>query len=108
MSLPKPQFKTCDETSLTISWENFDPQGAELRLEYKKYGEEWERAKFVIIKGGSSEARIVDVVDLDPGTPYFMRLATYVGEQIQNPGPECVFDTKPIDCTPKKKNCIIA
>lgn len=49
----------------------------------------------------------MDIVDLDPGTPYFVRLVLLENDIINEIGPESVFDTKPIDCTPKKKTCII-
>lgn len=49
----------------------------------------------------------MDIVDLDPGTPYFVRLVLLQETEIVETGPETVFDTKPIDCTPKKKTCSI-
>jgi hypothetical protein len=82
-----------------------------VRFEYKKYGEDWSLARSVNIDKGSSEVKIVDITDLDPGTPYFVRLVlqgeTGSDESSVEYGPECVFDTKPIDCTPKKNTCTI-
>jgi hypothetical protein len=82
-----------------------------LRFEYKKYGEDWSHAKSVNINKGSSEVKIVDLTDLDPGTPYFVRLVIQLENDLDGSsaeyGPECVFDTKPIDCTPKKNTCAI-
>jgi hypothetical protein len=126
-SIPKPSFKTCDETSLTLSWPEFDSKNKDIRsftsssavfsfliffrFEYKKYGEEWHSAKSVKIDKGSSEVKIVDIIDLDPGTPYFVRLVLCgedeSSEDSREEGPECVFDTKPIDCTPKKNTCAV-
>lgn len=49
-----------------------------------------------------------DVVDLKPGTPYYVRLAIEKKNGDIEFGPETVFDTKPIDCTPKGRKCIIS
>jgi hypothetical protein len=136
-AIPKPSFKTCDETSLTLSWPEFDSGNKDIwwvlrlflspsfsfpahsplykfRFEYKKYGEEWHSAKSVKVDKGASEVKIVDIIDLDPGTPYFVRLVLCVKDESaeesassREEGPECVFDTKPIDCTPKKNTCIV-
>ena len=48
------------------------------------------------------------MVDLKPGTPYFVRLAVEkCGGELEF-GPETLFDTKPVDCTPKRKTCTIS
>ena len=47
-------------------------------------------------------------MDLKPGTPYFVRLAVEKISGELEYGPETVFDTKPIDCTPKRKTCEIS
>jgi hypothetical protein len=68
-NIPKPSFKTCDETSLTLAWEgigHLEPTDS-LRLEYKKPNEEWVAENSVAIEKGESEAVIVEVIDLEPG-----------------------------------------
>jgi hypothetical protein len=73
----------------------------------------WEKAGEYPVKFPSSaELKLTDadIVDLKPGTPYFVRIAI---KDLDNGtvviGPETVFDTKPVDCTPsRKKKCIIS
>lgn len=69
--IPKPSFKTCDETSLTLAWEGIgELQDSDtLRLEYKKPNEEWVAENSVAIQKGDGEAMIVEVIDLEPGEP---------------------------------------
>jgi hypothetical protein len=67
--IPKPSFKTCDETSLTLVWDgigNLEDTDT-IRLEYKKPNEEWVPENSVAIEKGESEALIVEVIDLEPG-----------------------------------------
>ena len=62
-----------------------------------------------VIAQADTPLKQADLVDLKPGTPYFVRLLVINKvEQSRTFGPETVFDTKPIDCTPKKKSCIIS
>ena len=43
------------------------------------------------------------------GTPYFVRLVLIDSDEIvQVIGPETVFDTAPVNCTPKERSCIIS
>jgi hypothetical protein len=105
-TIPKPMFKTCDETSLTLGWPQFDYGSGAVRLQYKKHYEEWDKCHDVEVAGGANEVQVVDVIDLEPGTPYFVRLVV-VNDVDVSEGPACVFDTKPIDCTPKRKTCQI-
>lgn len=109
--LPKPVFDSCDETSLKLKWGNLDTAGLrQLRLQYKDVHLPWEQAKFVSISlDNPSEVNLTafDVVDLEPGTPYSVRLAVVYQTGEEQFGPETVFDTKPIDCTPKQKKCVI-
>ncbi len=122
--IPKPLFKTCDETSLSLSWDqkalnDAFPKGLEcyeIRLQYKEIHESWDHAKEYSVSGANRDGsngevllKQADLVDLKPGTPYFVRLLVINKvEQSRTFGPETVFDTKPIDCTPKKKSCIIS
>jgi hypothetical protein len=108
VTIPKPQFASCDETSLKFRI-NYTPKGDEsLALQYKEPHADWAAASEVAIT--NDEVKIADVVDLKPGTPYFVRVVvinTVTGER--KFGPETVFDTKPIDCTPKgKRKCVIS
>ena len=79
-------------------------------MQYKEPHVAWESASEVAIKNDEvSVADIADLVDLKPGTPYFVRLVVVdTTSQSREFGPETVFDTKPIDCTPKRKTCILS
>jgi hypothetical protein len=117
-SIPKPSFHSCDETSLKLQWDakpfqSISSEQFVIKLQYKEVHEKWEQCKEYVIPGSSvSHVNLTeaDVADLKPGTPYYVRIA------VQNQssgevtiGPETVFDTKSIDCTPKGKGkkCVI-
>ena len=111
--IPKVVFESCDETSIKIKWDNLRVEDyKDIKLQYKEVHEQWEEAKEFDISVDSLQvdldSRTGEAVDLKPGTPYFIRLTAIEqgGEKIV--GPETVFDTKPIDCTPKKKKCTIS
>jgi hypothetical protein len=109
MSIPKPSLSDVDETSLTLGWTPFTiPPACVAHLQYKLPHEEWNQSKFVEITG--SEVKITSqVADLTPGTPYCVRIVTVNSSGgIENAGPETVFDTAPINCTPKEKKCIVS
>lgn len=106
MNIPKPTFKTCDETSLTLGWPHFASENVVVKLQYKKHYEDWEKCFTLDVASGATEVEVMEVEDLEPGTPYFVRLVVETESGIVE-GPACVFDTKPIDCTPKRKNCVI-
>ena len=110
-SLPKPLFDDCDETSLRLKWDHIDlATSSRVFLQYKEIFETWEdNTKQVDVTDTPTELNITaaDVVDLKPGTPYCVRLAVQDEDKI-DVGPETVFDTKPIDCTPKQKKCVIS
>jgi hypothetical protein len=108
--LPKPAFSSCDETSLKLHWDALPSTSVQYKLQYKQAFQNWEQAQDRAI---TNAAEIVltetDLVDLEPGTPYAVRLvavSTINGDITC--GPEVVFDTKPIDCTPKGKRCAIS
>jgi hypothetical protein len=117
LQIPRPQFQSCDETSLKLKWDDKvfetikNDSNYEIKVQYKEVHEQWDQAKDFLVKQGVSHVILseADVVDLKPGTPYYVRLAVCnkIDGSIQI-GPETVFDTKPIDCTPKRKNCIIS
>ena len=67
--IPKPSFKGCDETSLTLEWQGIvELQDSDtLRLEYKKPNEEWVAEQSIAIEKGKDGAVIAEVVDLEPG-----------------------------------------
>jgi hypothetical protein len=105
--IPKPEFSSCDETSLKFVIKYLTPPNHILALQYKEPHEGWEVAREVNIT--NDEVKIADVVDLKPGTPYFVRIAVINNDLgTRQFGPETVFDTKPVDCTPKKRRCIIS
>lgn len=125
-SIPKPAFDSCDETSLKVKWPAFSiSENRGLFLQYKEIHEGWTDARSISIpSSGEVTTRIssfsipkdqqtvtltaADVVDLKPGTPYYLRLAVESSSGELLCGPETVFDTKPIDCTPKSKKCILS
>ncbi len=108
---PKPMFKSCDETSLKLIIDSnyHPPAGSQLYLQYKEPHLSWDVAGEVAVTGDTINVNhIVDAVDLKPGTPYFVRLMVKDEAGNQQIGPETVFDTKPIDCTPKKRSCVVS
>jgi len=119
VTLPKPQFHDCDETSIRLKWSKIDIFNniVELILQYKEIHENWDQAKDIILSTSTISSSIsnddgvelkeADVVDLKPGTPYYVRLYANCKDGNIINGPDTVFDTKPIDCTPKRKRCII-
>lgn len=116
--LPKLSFENCDETSLTLKWDAnivtpllTGPQHYHLTIQYKEIHETWEQARQYSAPVDQSELNLThaDIVDLKPGTPYFVRLALHNNQNgTVLLGPETVFDTRPVDCTPKRKRCIIS
>jgi hypothetical protein len=110
--LPKPAFESCDETSLKLKWSLISFAGIKsMGLQYKEVHEEWHQAKELPISLESTEGAHLtqaDVIDLKPGTPYYVRLAAVGVDGKVTVGPETVFDTNPIDCTPKQRKCIIS
>jgi len=112
-SLPKPVLKDVDETSLTLSWEGFTvPANRTIKIQYKLPQQSWDDAKSMNSGGCGTEVTVTEnseVADLEPGTPYFVRLVLVdSNDEIQETGPETVFDTAPINCTPKEKKCVIS
>lgn len=108
MSIPKPEFDSCDETSLTLKWHSLTvSKGERVLLQYKEPHVDWKDAQDVAISQDEATGQILltnaDLVDLKPGTPYFVRFVIISKEGSVQAGPETVFDTKPIDCGPKGK-----
>jgi hypothetical protein len=113
MSLPKPILKDVDETSLTLSWDGYTvPDNCSIKIEYKLPHQSWEEAKSMNSGGSGTEVTVTEnseVADLEPGTPYFVRLVLIdANGTVKESGPETVFDTAPVNCTPKEKKCIIS
>lgn len=107
VKIPKPIYKACDETSITISWPPFNYENSKLGVQYKEPHVEWSDAKVMDIEQGTTELTVFEFADLKPGTPYFVRLIVKSDTGDVKIGPETVIDTKPIDCTPKKKTCLV-
>ena len=78
MPLPKPQFSSADETSLKLVWDPIDLSHiSQLKLEYKEPHQEWADARAYSVPLDNSNGVSLteaDVVDLKPGTAYFVRL----------------------------------
>lgn len=119
MSLPKLSFQSCDETSLKLSWDRnqfesvTNGRQADCFVQYKEPHEDWDKAgEYPVRFTRKAEIDLTeaDIVDLKPGTPYFVRIKiVFDDDKTELFGPETVFDTKPVDCTPsRKKKCIIS
>lgn len=124
-SIPIPNFVSCDETSLKVCVvdqqgakgprESFPPEGCKLWLQCKDARNpdlSWDSPQVkTIAVDESNEFDGNEVDDLEPGTPYFVRFVLENPNGTKDYGPETVFDTKPVDCTPKdkggKKKCTI-
>jgi hypothetical protein len=112
MSIPKPKLKDVDETSLTLSWEGLNLMPTDkIKIEYKLPQNSWEQAKCYEVEndsGNSVDVNISSLGNLEPGTAYAIRFIVLKNGTEKLIGPETVFDTKPINCTPKKKTCSIS
>lgn len=117
-SLPKLSFESCDETSLKLKWDQsileqyLNNSRYVVKIQYKEPQDTWDKPLEYVIGSrfiGEIQLKQADLVDLKPGTPYFVRLLVENKEEDSIiVGKETVFDTKPIDCTPsRKKKCII-
>lgn len=122
--IPFPSFVSCDETSLKVCCvdpsgkgpkESFPPEGCKLILQCKDARNPdlaWDSLQVKNLPiDESNEFDGNEVDDLEPGTPYFVRFVLENPNGTKDYGPETVFDTKPVDCTPKdkggKKKCVI-
>ncbi len=108
-ALPKPALKNWDETSLTLETDgiSWDPAVEQLSLQFKEPPVDWASASSVVIEPDGAVKQQIEIINLKPGTPYIVRLRLHKGG-IDMYGPEAVFDTLPVDCTPRrKKKCII-
>ena len=123
-SIPVPEFVSCDETSLKILCvaqsnrgpkDSFPPEGCKVVLECKDARNPdlaWDSPQVKTINiDDANEFDGSEIEDLEPGTPYFVRFVLLNPNGTKDFGPETVFDTKPVDCTPKdssrKKKCTI-
>lgn len=115
--LPKPDFTSSDETSLTFKYNVASLQLGDdvLILQYKTPEQTWAESQYIecAVAKGAQEIKLetISLPDLQPGTPYFVRFAVKAanGPSLINIGPETVFDTSPVDCTPKQqKKCTIS
>jgi len=107
MSIPKPIFAACDETSLKLKADFKVEANREMFIQCKLPQVDWTQAKNISVNNQSSIA-LADIVDLEPGTAYNVRfmLKNTVDNSCEY-GPDTIFDTKPIDCTPKGNSCIV-
>ena len=122
--IPYPSFISCDETSLKVRCvdpskaggpkESFPPKGCKLILQCKDARNpdmSWDSPQVKNLPvDQSNEFDGNEVGDLEPGTPYFVRFVLENPNGTLDYGPETVFDTQPVDCTPKdksKKKCVI-
>lgn len=94
MSIPQPEFVSCTETTIRVKVKCVCGEGKVLKLQCKERHEAWPLAKELTVVRGT-----VEVIDLKPGTPYFLRIASRdILSNGTDVGPEVVFDTKPVDC----------
>jgi hypothetical protein len=96
MNLPPLELEDCEETTLLLKWNTKVNNGEELEIEYKNAIEDWSSAKRMKVEPPGSLN--MEIYDLEPGTPYCLRLR--LGVEV---GPASVFDTVPVGCTPKDK-----
>ena len=104
--VPKPKFVSADETSLKleIKIDGLVPKGSTAKLQYKEPREDWDRAREVTAK-----VPMTEIVDLKPGTPYYIRIAFIGSNGAAEFGDDAVFDTRPIECGPRRGGgCIVA
>lgn len=106
VAIPKPEFVSCNETSIKVKIQCICGPGKVLKLQYKEQHLAWPLAKEMTISSSSSTETVtatLEIVDLTPGTAYFLRIGR---RDVQSTGTEVggeiVFDTKPVDCGPKK------
>ena len=71
--IPKPQFDSCNETSIKVKWPSFDEAAySEISIQYKLIQEDWETAKQFSISANSLEvdldSKTGQLPDLEPGT----------------------------------------
>ena len=104
--IPKPEFVSCNETSIKVKIHCVCGSGKVLKLQCKEQHLAWPLAKEMMISSSSSPDPItttLEIVDLTPGTAYFLRIGRRdVKTSGTEVGDEIVFDTKPVDCGPKK------
>lgn len=100
--LPKPVFESCDETSLKLKVHYHLKDGEILSVQCKEPHLEWDSATEFTVRQ-ESNVNLAELVDLKPGTAYSVRLAlrNSTGDTLVL-GPQVIFDTKPIDCGPKR------
>jgi hypothetical protein len=104
--VPKPKFISADETSLKLKLDidGLVPKGAVAKLQYKEPREDWDRAREVTAKTPTTE-----IVDLKPGTPYYVRIAFIGANGATEYGDDAVFDTRAIECGPRGGGgCVVA
>ena len=115
MELPEPYLLEVDETSISLSLK--PPPSLELassgnlHLEYKLPHQDWSKGASVQVEvaaSGKESRATVLLADLLPGTPYVVRLVHQTPSGQTSYGAEIVFDTAPVDCTPKKKKCSVS
>ena len=106
--LPKISFVSCDETSLTLDLGDYswNPETESLHVQFKEPPVAWGDSQSLLVSD-KTVVHGMDLAYLKPGTPYFVRLSLTRGAETIY-GPEAVFDTMPVDCTPRnKKKCNI-
>ena len=55
MSIPKPTFDSCDETSLKLKWPRFEIKDvSSVKLQYKEVHEDWVNARDVAVSNFGS------------------------------------------------------
>lgn len=55
MSIPKPTFDSCDETSLKLKWPRFEIRDvSSVKLQYKEVHEDWVNARDVAVSNFGS------------------------------------------------------
>ena len=97
--ITKPKFAAADETSLKVKVEidGLVPAGTKAKVQYKEPKADWSNANEVTAK-----APVTEIVDLKPGTPYYLRIAFIAADGTTEYGDEAMFDTRPVECGPSR------
>jgi len=97
--IPKAKFVAATETSLKVKLEidGLLPAGSKAKVQYKEPHADWDSAKAVPAK-----TPVTELVDLKPGTPYYVRIVFSAADGTVECGDDAMFDTRPVECGPSR------
>eukprot|EP00559_Dactyliosolen_fragilissimus_P008631 CAMPEP_0184871810 /NCGR_PEP_ID=MMETSP0580-20130426/40933_1 /TAXON_ID=1118495 /ORGANISM="Dactyliosolen fragilissimus" /LENGTH=109 /DNA_ID=CAMNT_0027374521 /DNA_START=838 /DNA_END=1170 /DNA_ORIENTATION=- len=103
---PKLTFINAQETLITVEF-TFNPSIESYVLNWKEYAQSWENSSYKVVpnvQNSSGPVQVDTFADLNPGTPYCLRLTVGEGGV---PGPEIIVDTEAVSCAPKRQACCV-